>query len=80
MVGYDGMTQRFEITCILQKELVNDAGVFGKPLKGSVNDPAVYMESVHYLLKLVAGVRIYGRHGSSIFTNRAKGPPTLGRT
>ncbi len=56
VIAYDGMTQRFEISCILQKELVNDAEVFGKPLKGSVDDPAVYMESVHYLLKLVAGV------------------------
>jgi predicted dehydrogenase len=45
---YDAMTQRFEVTCILQKELVNDREVFGKPT-------GVEMESVHYLLKTVAG-------------------------
>ena len=55
VVFYDGMTQRYEITCLLQKELVNDAGVFGEPVKGTAAEPGVYMESVHYLLKLVAG-------------------------
>jgi len=56
VVGYDAMTQRFEITCLLQKELVNDSSVFGECLTGSVAEPAVRMESVHYLLKEVAGV------------------------
>lgn len=56
VVLYDGMTQRFAITCILQKELVNDSAVFGEPLTGTAHDPAVRMESVHYLLKTVAGV------------------------
>ncbi|MBM3887616.1 MAG: oxidoreductase [Verrucomicrobia bacterium] len=55
VVAYDAMTQRYEITCILQKELVNDAEVFGTCLKGSQNEPAVYMESVHFLKKEVAG-------------------------
>jgi predicted dehydrogenase len=56
VVAYDGMTQRFEVTCILQRELTNDEAVFGRPLSGSPEEPAVYMESVHYLLKLVAGL------------------------
>lgn len=56
VIAYDGMTQRFEISCIVQKALVNDAAVFGQPLPGSAKEPSVYMESVHYLLKLVAGV------------------------
>ena len=56
VVVYDGMTQRYEITCQLPKELVNDAEVFGRPLTGSAKDPGVRMESVHYLLKTVAGV------------------------
>jgi predicted dehydrogenase len=55
VVAYDIMTERFEITSILQRALVNDPAVFGELLKGTVDDPAVYMESVHYLLKLVAG-------------------------
>ena len=55
VVAYDIMTERFEITSILQRALVNDPAVVGEMLKGAVDDPAVYMESVHYLLKLVAG-------------------------
>jgi predicted dehydrogenase len=55
IIFYDGMTQRYEITCLLLKALVNDAGVFGEPVKGSAEEPGVYLESVHYLLKLVAG-------------------------
>ena len=55
IVAYDIMTERFEVTSILQRALVNDPAVFGGMLKGTVDDPAVYMESVHYLLKLVAG-------------------------
>lgn len=55
VVAYDAMTQRYEITCILQKALVNDPAVFGSCLDGSERDPAVYMESVHFLKKDVAG-------------------------
>jgi predicted dehydrogenase len=52
---FDGMTQRYEISCILQRELVNTREVYGTQLAGSAEEPGVYMESVHYLLKLVAG-------------------------
>src|SRR5262245_28123894 len=55
LIAYDIMTERSEITTILQRELVNDAGVFGTIQKGSENDPAVYMESIHHLLKIVSG-------------------------
>ena len=55
VVAYDIMTERFEITSLLQRALVNDRAVFGEPLKGTEADPAVYMESVHFLLKMVAG-------------------------
>ena len=55
VVAYDGMTQRFEISCNLQRALVNDAEVFGTPVTGSLTEPSVRMESVHYLLKQVAG-------------------------
>ncbi len=56
LVAYDIMTERYEITTILQKELVQDRETFGTQLQGSEKDPAVYMESVHYLLKMVAGM------------------------
>jgi predicted dehydrogenase len=55
LVALDIMTERFEVTTQLQRELVNDPGVFGHLLPGSEPDPAVYMESVHYLMKVVAG-------------------------
>jgi predicted dehydrogenase len=56
VMAYDIMTERFEITSILQRELVNDPAVFGTILPGTEQEPAVYMESVHHILKLVAGV------------------------
>jgi hypothetical protein len=52
---YDIMTERYEITTMLQKALVNDAAVFGHLVKGSVADPAVTKESVHHLFKNVSG-------------------------
>lgn len=55
VVAYDAMTQRFEVTCLLQKALVNDPEVFGTCLEGTSDYPAVYMDSVHYLKKEVAG-------------------------
>jgi len=56
VIAYDGMTQRFEISCRLPRELINDPKIFGKLKNGSVSEPAVEMESIHYLLKEVAGV------------------------
>src|SRR3954452_6440082 len=56
LTAYDIMTERFEITSILQRELVNAPEVFGEIVPGSEAEPAVYMHSVHHLLKLVAGV------------------------
>jgi predicted dehydrogenase len=55
LVAYDVMTERFEITSILQRALVNDPGTFGEIVTGTEADPAVYMESVHHLMKTVAG-------------------------
>jgi predicted dehydrogenase len=55
LIAYDIMTERSEITTILQRELINDADVFGTIQKGSESDPSVYMESVHHLLKIVSG-------------------------
>jgi predicted dehydrogenase len=55
VVAYDIMTERFEVTSELQKELVNDKEAFGSLVPGSEQEPAVYMESVHHLKKVVAG-------------------------
>jgi predicted dehydrogenase len=56
LVAYDIMTERFEITTILQRELIHDPAVFGNIMSGSADDPGVSMTSVHHILKLVAGV------------------------
>ena len=55
VIAYDIMTERYEITCIIQRELVNDPDIFGDSCVGSDDKPGVFMESVHYLLKTVAG-------------------------
>ncbi len=56
LVAYDIMTERYEITTILQRDLINQRELFGAMMPGSEADPGVYMESVHHLLKLVAGL------------------------
>lgn len=56
LIAYDIMTERYEVTTVLQRELVNDRGTFGTQVPGTEKDPGVYMESVHQLLKLVAGL------------------------
>ena len=56
LVGYDIMTERYEITSILQQELVNTPEVFGELTAGSRAEPAINARSIHYLHKVVAGV------------------------
>jgi predicted dehydrogenase len=57
-VAYDVMTERYEITSILQKELVNEPLVFGTHLTGSESDPGISARSIHHLMKTVAGLPI----------------------
>ena len=52
---YDIMTERFEITTILQRELSMIPEVFGKLLEGSPGEPAITKQSVHHLFKYVSG-------------------------
>jgi predicted dehydrogenase len=56
LIAYDIMTERFEVTSLLQREMVNDPDVFGSIIPGSADEPGVFMESKHFLLKTVAGV------------------------
>ena len=51
----DIMTERHEITTILQRSLASRRGVYGKQEIGSVEDPAVQKISVHHFCKLVNG-------------------------
>jgi predicted dehydrogenase len=52
---YDIMTERFEITSILQRELSRNPELFGTLLKGTPAEPAIRKESVHHFSKVVAG-------------------------
>jgi predicted dehydrogenase len=52
---YDIMTERSEITTILQKALVHTPRLFGELQAGAIDEPAVVKESVHHFSKMVAG-------------------------
>ena len=58
MLLYDIMTERHEITTMLQKALSRIPAVFGDLLQGSVPEPAIVKESVHHFSKLVSGAPI----------------------
>ena len=52
---YDIMTERYEITNMLQKAFSELPDVFGELQKGTADDPAVVFENVHYFYKNVSG-------------------------
>jgi predicted dehydrogenase len=52
---YDIMTERHEVTTILQKTLSQTPSVFGQLEVGSPDNPAVTKESVHHFFKYVSG-------------------------
>lgn len=51
----DIMTERHEITSILQRALFQIPELFGELVAGSPEEPAISKESVHYFSKIVAG-------------------------
>jgi predicted dehydrogenase len=55
LVAYDVMTERYEITTILQRDVAADAEVAGAVGPGTEAEPAIEMESVHHIMKMVAG-------------------------
>ncbi|MDR2773494.1 MAG: Gfo/Idh/MocA family oxidoreductase [Tannerella sp.] len=52
---YDIMTERFEITTMLQKEFSLLPAVYGKQEQGTPEDPGIVKESVHHFFKTVSG-------------------------
>ena len=52
---YDIMTERYEITTMIQKELSQIPELFGELEAGTVDKPAVTKESVHHFFKYVSG-------------------------
>jgi predicted dehydrogenase len=53
---YDIMTERHEITTILQCELSQKHAVFGTLQTGTPEEPAITKESVHHFSKMVSGI------------------------
>lgn len=52
---YDIMTERYEVTNDLQRELSKSDAIFGTLEKGTPHDPAIVKESVHHFYKMVSG-------------------------
>jgi len=52
---YDIMTERYEVTTMVQKELSQIPEIFGELQTGSPDDPAITKESVHHFSKIVSG-------------------------
>ncbi len=52
---YDIMTERYQITNILQRRLSTMPSIFGVLRKGTLEDPAVTKESIHHFFKSVSG-------------------------
>ena len=52
---YDIMTERFEITTMMQRMLSQMPDLFGELATGSVEEPAISKESVHHFFKYVSG-------------------------
>ena len=52
---YDIMTERYEVTTIIQKKLSQVPELFGELQKGTLDKPAVTKESVHHFFKYVSG-------------------------
>jgi len=52
---YDIMTERFEISTILQKEISGIRGIFGEQIQGTPENPGITIESVHHFYKNVSG-------------------------
>jgi predicted dehydrogenase len=58
LAAFDIMTERYEITSVLERELVQTPEVFGALSPGTAAEPAIRARSVHHIMKNVAGVPI----------------------
>jgi predicted dehydrogenase len=71
LVAFDMMTERYEVTSQLLRELAADPEVFGRIVPGDEKTPGLTMTSTHYLMKLVAGVP--NRRPAWYFDTRVQG-------
>ena len=58
LAAYDIMTERYEITSQVMRELVGSREVFGQLIPGDTSVPAISVRSVHHIKKTVAGVAL----------------------
>ena len=52
---YDIMTERREVTSGVLRRLMQERDLFGNLAVGSIDEPAIFKESIHHLFKYVAG-------------------------
>lgn len=52
LVLYELMTERYDIYNVVEKALLHNRDIFGELQKGTADEPAVSMESVHYFCRL----------------------------
>lgn len=52
---YDLMTERYDILNIIEKELISNKALFGEIQEGTIENPAIQVESVHHFYKNVSG-------------------------
>lgn len=71
LIALDIMTERHEITSILQREFIRDPEVFGEIDPGDPGNPGVVMESVHSIKKQVAGIPL--RRSAAFFDFEQQG-------
>lgn len=55
---YDIMTERYEVTTLLQREFMRQPALFGELEKGTQLNPAISYDSIHYISKTVAGAAL----------------------
>lgn len=56
LAAYDIMTERYDVTEQVMRELVSSREVYGEQVRGDAAHPGVRAVSVHHLMKVVAGV------------------------
>ena len=58
LAAYDIMTERYEITTIIQRRMAADTALFGEIAPGTPENPSVVKRSVHHMSKVVAGKQL----------------------
>src|SRR3954470_10104526 len=71
LIVYDIMTERYEVTSEIVRELVNTPDIFGQQQAGNPQRPGIVARSVHNVMKLVSGLPL--RRPTSFFDIEGQG-------